>query len=167
MSNRGQLGHMPYDYKAARGAHDHAGQFFAFPRPSTLSFAMPLDVGAADVLEIVQRVCDRALNVATASAKSSTHGPKAGMSATYCISAVWVQVQVPSRTIHKVPLRSQQVQLDDDLMTTDDDCGSLGRPGGGRDLDPGGVRRSLVVPSQQFHCSALGSTQQHFQPARQ
>ena len=82
MSNRGQLGHMPYDYKAARGAHDHAGQFFAFPRPSTLSFAMPLDVGA-DVLEIVQRVCDRALNVATASAKSSTHGPKAGMRALY------------------------------------------------------------------------------------
>ena len=38
---------------------------------------MPLDVGA-DVLEIVQRVCDRALNVATASAESSTHGAKAG-----------------------------------------------------------------------------------------
>ena len=29
---------------------------------------MPLDVGG-DVLKIVQRVCDRALNVATASAK--------------------------------------------------------------------------------------------------
>ena len=43
---------------------------------------MPLDVGA-DVLEIVQRVCDRALNVATASAKSSTHGPKAGMRAIF------------------------------------------------------------------------------------
>jgi hypothetical protein len=41
---------------------------------------MPLDVGG-DVLEIVQRVCDRALNVATASAKSSTHGAKAGMRA--------------------------------------------------------------------------------------
>ena len=39
---------------------------------------MPLDVGG-DVLEIVQRMCDRALNVATASAKSSTHGAKAGM----------------------------------------------------------------------------------------
>ena len=38
---------------------------------------MPLDVGG-DVLEIVQRVCDRALNVATASAESSTHGAKAG-----------------------------------------------------------------------------------------
>ena len=34
---------------------------------------MPLDVGG-DVLEIVQRVCDRALNVATASAESSHQG---------------------------------------------------------------------------------------------
>ena len=41
---------------------------------------MPLDVGG-DVLEIVQRVCNRALNVATASAKSSALGPKAGMRA--------------------------------------------------------------------------------------
>jgi hypothetical protein len=51
---------------------------------------MPLDVGA-DVLEIVQRVCDRALNVATASAKSSTHGPKAGMRALF------------GKTVHHLP----------------------------------------------------------------
>ena len=151
---------MPYDYTVKpRGAHDHAGsRSRCVPSPFLLpchsTWAPPTSSKLSNAW-------------ATASDMSSTHGPKAGMSATYCISAVWVQVQVPSRTIHKVPLRSQQVQLDDDLMTTDDDCGSLGRPGGGRDLDPGGVRRSLVVPSQQFHCSALGSTQQHFQPARQ
>ena len=51
---------------------------------------MPLDVGG-DVLEIVQRVCDRALNVATASAKSSTHGPKAGMRALF------------GKTVHHLP----------------------------------------------------------------
>ena len=51
---------------------------------------MPLDVGA-DVLEFVQRVCDRALNVATASAKSSTHGPKAGMRALF------------GKTVHHLP----------------------------------------------------------------
>jgi len=41
---------------------------------------MPLNVGS-DVLEIVQRVCDKALNVAKARAASSALGPKAGMRA--------------------------------------------------------------------------------------
>ena len=43
---------------------------------------MPLDVGS-DVLAIVQRVCDKALNVAKARATSSALGPKAGMKALY------------------------------------------------------------------------------------
>ena len=40
---------------------------------------MPLNVGS-DVLEIVQRVCDKALNVAKGKARaaSSALGPKAG-----------------------------------------------------------------------------------------
>ena len=41
---------------------------------------MPLDI-SSDVLEIVQRVCDKALNVAKARAASSALGPKAGMRA--------------------------------------------------------------------------------------
>ena len=43
---------------------------------------MPLDV-SSDVLAIVQRVCDKALNVAKARAMSSALGPKAGMRALY------------------------------------------------------------------------------------
>ena len=43
---------------------------------------MPLDVGS-DVLAIVQRVCDKAVNVAKARATSSALGPKAGMKALY------------------------------------------------------------------------------------
>ena len=41
---------------------------------------MPLNVGS-DVLEIVQRVCDKALDMAKARAASSALGPKAGMRA--------------------------------------------------------------------------------------
>ena len=43
---------------------------------------MPLDV-SSDVLQIVQRVCDKALNVAKARAASSALGPKAGMRALF------------------------------------------------------------------------------------
>ena len=68
--------HEPHDYKY----HDERTTNAAFPSPFLCE--MPLDVGP-EVLNIVQRVCDRALNVATASAKSSTHGPKAGMRALY------------------------------------------------------------------------------------
>ena len=41
---------------------------------------MPLDI-SSDVLQIVQRVCDKALNVAKARAASSALGPRAGMRA--------------------------------------------------------------------------------------
>ena len=51
--------------------HDERTTNAAFPSPFLCE--MPLDVGP-EVLNIVQHVCDRALNVATASAKSSTHG---------------------------------------------------------------------------------------------
>ena len=43
---------------------------------------MPLDV-SSDVLAIVQRVCDKALNVAKARATSSALGPRVGMKALY------------------------------------------------------------------------------------
>ena len=39
---------------------------------------LPLGV-TADVLSTVQRVCDRALNLSVARARSSMHGPKAGI----------------------------------------------------------------------------------------
>ena len=63
--SQGQSGRLPYNYKAARSSRPLRGD------------SMPLDVGG-DVLEIVQRVCDRALNVATARAKSSTHARRQG-----------------------------------------------------------------------------------------
>ena len=43
---------------------------------------MPIDV-SSDILEIVQRVCDKALNVAKARAASNALGPKAGMRALF------------------------------------------------------------------------------------
>ena len=43
---------------------------------------MPLDI-SSDVLQIVQRVCDKALNVAKARAASNALGPKAGMRALF------------------------------------------------------------------------------------
>ena len=49
---------------------------------------MPLDVGS-DVLAIVQRVCDKALNVAKARATSSALGPKAGMVFRFCSGQLW------------------------------------------------------------------------------
>ena len=88
---------------------------------------MPLDVGAADVLEIVQRVGHRERHVEHAWTQGGHE-----RHLLYISSLGTGSGTLPYK--HKVPLRSQQVQLDDDLMTTDDDCGSLGRPGGGRDL---------------------------------